>query len=182
MSVANKNVAELTGRVEGDIERFLAEMSALSSDQRRYRPKDGAWSPNQVAHHLLLVQSLSVGVMEKNGGRASAPRSWMQKLGRIGVFVILRFGIRVRNPAPPTTPDRDIAFEELEPLWAAERARLQALVATMDDAALRSAGFKHPISGPLTVAESLDFLACHLEHHLRQLDRIRADAGFPAAT
>ena len=152
----------------------------MTSRQRAFRPGDEAWSPNQVAHHLLLVQSLSVDTIEKNRGRRSARPSLRHRLARIGVGFVLRFGIRVRNPAPPTTPDPGMTFEELEPRWSAERNRLRALLAPLDDSALADAGFKHPISGPLDLGGSLDFLACHLEHHLRQLDRIRAAPGFPS--
>ena len=171
----------LARRIDANLDRLLETLRAMTPEQRSFEPGGDAWSVNQVAHHLLLVQSISVGVMEKNRGRQSARRNLRQRLGRIGVAMVLGLGIKVRNPAPPTTPDPEITFEELEPRWSEERARFGGLVASMDDASLGEAGFKHPISGPLTVGESLDFLACHLEHHLKQIERIRALPGFPAA-
>ncbi len=92
---------------------------------------------------------------------------------------VLRRGIRVRNPAPSATPNPEIGFEDLEPRWAEERTKVAILLESMGEAELDQAGFNHPIAGPQTVAESLEFLVTHLEHHLRQLGRIHSHAAFP---
>lgn len=175
-----ERLTELGDRIEAGIERLLGEMGAMSATQRGYRPTEDAWSANEVAHHLLKVQQMSLSAIEEWRDKPARPRSLKQKIARVAVAAVLRFGIRVRNPAPPTSPDREITFEELEPSWAAERARVKRLLDSLDDAALAKAGMKHPVAGPLNVGESLDFVACHLEHHLRQLERLRSDPRFPA--
>ncbi len=166
-------------RLESGLERMLAELRRMSEAQRRFRPHEGAWSPVQVSHHLLLAQRGTVGAIEKLRGKKPRRRSLAQGLAHQAVKLVLRCGIRVKNPAPSATPDPTVTFAELEPEWAGERARLHELLESMDERAAGDAGFKHPVAGPLTVEESLAFLAAHVEHHLRQLDRIRADANFP---
>ncbi len=174
-------LARLHDRLDGGLERMLAELGQMSEAQRRFRPHADAWSPTQVCHHLLLAQRGSVGSIEKVRGKKARHRSLGQRLGHRAVRLVLRLGLRVKNPAPSAAPDPAISFEELEPEWAGERARLRRLLESMGEHALGEAGMKHPVAGPLTVEESLTFLAGHVEHHLRQIGRIRAHPDFPAS-
>ncbi len=153
----------------------------MSVEQRSFRPYEEAWSSNQVAHHLLKVQQLTFDSIEKLDRQPSQRRSLLQSVAKLGVASVLKFGFKVRNPAPPTAPEPAVRFQELEPLWREELTRLRKWTASRDDSLLGCAGMKHPISGPLSQAETLDFLACHLAHHLRQIARLRAHPEFPAA-
>lgn len=173
-------LAELDDRLESGCDRLLRDLGAMDEGQRSFRPRTGVWSPTEVAHHLLLVHTGIVATLRKVGGEAMRRRSVWQRLGHRAVLLVLRSGIRVRNPVPSVTPDPGVTFEQLEPEWAAARADTRALFESLDEPALERRGFRHPIAGPLTVFESLEFLASHLEHHHRQLDRIRAHSDYPA--
>lgn len=173
-------LAELHERLDGGLERMLTDLRGMSERQRRFRPGGEAWSPTQVSHHLLLAQRGTVGAIERLRGKRARRRTLVNRLGHQAVRLVLWAGIRVKNPAPSATPDPSVTFDELEPEWAGERSRLRQLLEATDEGALGEAGFMHPVAGPLTVAESLTFLATHCEHHLRQLGRIRAHADFPA--
>jgi hypothetical protein len=150
----------------------------MTGEQRTFRSAPDVWSPNQVTHHVFTVEKLSVETMEKLEGRKSAPRSLAEGCKKLVVQAVLGAGIKVKNPTR-TTPDPEIDFEEIESEWPAVRARLEQLLARTDDPA-SAAGIRHPIAGPHSLAESIEFLAAHLEHHLRQLGRIQAAADYPA--
>lgn len=174
-----EQLGELHDRLERGLDQMLGELRGMSEAQQRFRPAVEAWSATQVSHHLLLAQSGIVGAIEKMRGRKAERRTLADRLKHQAVRLVLFGGIRVRNPAPSATPDPDVAFEELEPLWAKERERTRGLLDSMDEAALGEAGFRHPIAGALTVLDSVVFLAGHVEHHLRQLRRIRSHVDFP---
>lgn len=169
----------LHDRLNAGLDRMLSELRGMTEEQRRYKPDEPTWSATQVSHHVLLAQTGIVDQIEKMRGQKSRRRSLFESLRHQAVRFVLWCGIRVKNPAPSAAPDPNVTLDELEPSWAAERARLSGLLESMGEAALADAGFKHPIAGPLNVAETVTFLATHVEHHLRQLDRIRAHPDFP---
>ncbi len=172
-------LAQLHERLEGGLDRMLTELAEMTEAQRRFRPAEDSWSPTEVAHHLLLVQAGIVGAVEKMHRQPAKRRSLMDGLKHLAVKGVLFCGIRVRNPVPAAAPDPAVSFEDLEPQWATERQRTLRLFESLDAEALGQAGFKHPIAGPLSVEDSLVFLVGHLEHHHRQLDRIRSHARYP---
>ena len=99
--------------------------------------------------------------------------------GNALVWTVLKTGLKVKNPVPEAAPDRDISHEQLEAAWEQARTDLRAFLEALQEAELKDAAYKHPIAGPLNVEESLEFLVGHLDHHLRQLNRIRKHPDFP---
>jgi hypothetical protein len=93
--------------------------------------------------------------------------------------LILKTGIRVKNPVPEAAPDDDIDLPGLLEAWEQARADLAAVLAETKERGLQYAAFKHPVAGPWNVEEALVFLVAHLDHHLRQLDRIQRHPAFP---
>ena len=173
-------LAELHAGLGERLERLRAELGAMTEAQRHFRPEPGAWSPLQVAHHLYLAEAASVAAMEKAAGRPSRRRGLVKRLGYFGVWVVLKLGLRVKNPAPAATPDADVDLEAVDRDWREVRARLAALLERLGESGRHSAAMMHPVAGPLDLEEALLFLGRHLDHHLRQIGRIRQHPRFPA--
>ena len=159
---------------------FVEVLKAMSPEQRAFRPVAGGWTAEEIAHHVFRAEHGSVASMIKLTGRRSKSRSLRQRLLKAMVGVVLRLGMRVKAPSKALYPETGVAFEDFEAEWDEVRARLVDVIGAVEEPT-RTAGFQHPISGPLTVAEGLDFLARHLRHHRRQLDRLLADSGYPSA-
>ena len=162
-------------------DRMLDGIRALSTEQSTFQATPESWSPLQVAHHVFIAEQVGVDAMVRLGDRASKRRNLVQKFGYVAVWLVMKLGIRVKSPARRTTPDPEISFQELENDWNEVRDRLEEFLDTLDEADLKKAGFMHPVAGPLNLREGLMFMNRHLEHHLRQLDRIRRHPNFPAA-
>ena len=160
--------------------RILARLGELSKSQRSFRPRAAAWSPLEVAHHVVLVEQLGVEAFERYRGQGSARRSLKQWLGYLVVWLVLTFGLRFKNPAEEAAPDRSVSLQQIESEWEGLRNRLKARLEELDERDLRQAAGKHPIAGPLNLKEALALLVRHLDHHLRQLNRIRQAPSFPA--
>ncbi len=57
--------------------------------------------------------------------------------------------------------------------------RLPAVLAGLD---LHAVVYPHVLSSPLDARQRLESLRWHLDHHLQQIEDIKAAPGFPAAS
>lgn len=159
---------------------LLDDLRTLTPTQRNHRPDPETWSLTMVVHHLALVdtgvaKSLAEGLPEHK----RKPRLMQRLMGPL-VKLVLRSPLRVKIPTERVAPDPDLDFPEVEDRWLAARAELREHLEQIDDDRIDEPAFIHPISGPLPPARVLAFLNDHLDHHMRQVRRIRNDADFPA--
>ncbi len=159
---------------------MLRRVREMNEAQRAFRAEPEDWTPTQVVQHIVIAEQVGVDAMVRLKDRPSKKRRLAQKLGYAAVWVIMKLGIRVKSPARRTIPDGEVSFGEIESEWEKTRDRLHDLLDDLEDGALQSAGFMHPVAGPLNLSEGLLFMTRHLDHHLRQLDRIVAGKTYPA--
>ena len=161
-------------------EDFLAAVATATETQRRFRPAPDSWSMLEVTEHCVLAEEKSVLGMLKGPppGTTVTPmahvRMWMVRL-------VMKSDIRVKVPVARVVPQGEAALPELAARWADSRRGLEAYLARITEADAGTARFRHPIGGWVTAGDGVAFLAGHIGHHARQLDRIRRAAGFPAA-
>ncbi len=143
---------------------------------RSWRSEVGAWSPLEVAHHLALIEAQVLGGMT---GDATGARRAQDRIGRIGLRAVFRFGLRVSIPTEAVRPDPTLPMGEVDEIWTEAREALLEHLRGLDHEALREARFRHPVAGPLSPLGWIDFLVDHQNHHFRQLHRIRSRPDFP---
>ena len=173
-------VAAIYDRLAGQREQFLGSLQALTAEQLSFRVKPGAWTVVQVGHHVVLVEQRTAEAIKKHRGMRSGKRRLHHRLGNLMLWVIFKTGLRVRNPVPEAAPDADIDLGQLLAAWDMARAELEEVLAETKERGLQYAAFKHPVAGPYTVEQALAFLVQHLDHHLRQIERIQQHPDFPA--
>jgi hypothetical protein len=171
--------AELLDELESRRQRFLGTLEGFTAEQLAFRAEPQSWTPVQVGHHVLLAEQRTADAIKKHRGMRSGKRSLRYRLGGAVLWLILKTGIRVKNPVPEAAPDDDIDLPGLLEAWEQARADLAAVLAETKERGLQYAAFKHPVAGPWNVEEALVFLVAHLDHHLRQLDRIQRHPAFP---
>jgi hypothetical protein len=159
---------------------FLSAVGAATEAQRRFRPAPDSWSMLEVTEHCVLAEEKSVLGMLKGPppGTTVTPvahvRMWMVRL-------VMKSDIRVRVPVARVLPTGDATLPELAARWDESRRGLAAFLERITDADAGAARFRHPIGGWVSAGEGVAFLAGHIDHHTRQLARIRRAAGFPSA-
>ncbi|MBA3557627.1 MAG: DinB family protein [Gemmatimonadaceae bacterium] len=158
---------------------LLQEVGALPEAQLTFQPMSGAWSIAQIIEHLLLVEG---GIVERVTTRP--PRAVRirvrDRLGYAAVWVALSYGLRVKAPIQSVMPQKGITLSDAAEQWRSILQTLLAHLEVMRDEDLSLSVFKHPIGGPMTIAEALLFITRHFDHHLRQIARVRNSPGFPA--
>lgn len=152
-------------------QRLLDHLGTLDDAALRYRPTPGAWSLLQVAQHLVLLERLVLKAMIRDP-RPGVRRRWWHSIGARMVAFVFRHGFRVPAPTRKVVPLEDTPLEESARQWADLRAELHTFLEAATPERAQALGWRHPVSGPLDVYGTLDFLATHHDHHLRQVERI----------
>lgn len=171
--------------LDRDRAAFLAAYDALAPEQRRWRLDGASWSADDVAEHLVRSEAGSLRIVGKQAAAGKASRD----LGAPDDGKLARLEERLRSDGRWTMPEA--VAEHIAPAGtdgAASRAQIaemgeawHAVAETFPEALEAVALLSHPVGGPLTAAGAVRFVAAHIEHHTRQIGRIRADEGFPTA-
>ena len=170
-------------RLDATRDAFLARVRALSGAQRAFRPAPGTWSPLEIAEHVWRVERSTVRDLDRQVRAGDARRDVGPRVqgGVDGLERRMQDGMRIAMPeaeAPAIAP-RGWSLDETEAAWRATAEAWRHLTVPSD---LDGTGLvAHPIAGPLSPSDAARFAALHADHHGRQLDRVEASPGFPAA-
>lgn len=159
------------GRLLEDIEssrrRFLADVETLDTAASNAPVAEGRWSPLQYLEHVVRAEEATLWRMFKavEDWRASgdALRSPTPE-ARIEEIVDRTW--KVREEAPPLAVP-SLGGSTL--YWCRRLALNRVLVAAfaelVDESELDTVAYPHPISGPFTMRQGLEFIRFHLDRH-----------------
>lgn len=177
-------LADALSTLDRDRAAFLAAYDALAPAQRAFRPATDAWSADDVAEHLARVDTGMLAILRRQVDAGDARRG-IGRPSRIKQALVTRFMRSEGKTRMPAAVAPRVAPVGADP--AATRAALAAsvdawatLVASVPPDLEPTPLWSHPVGGAYTAAQAVGFHASHFDHHVRQLARIRAAAGFPA--
>lgn len=156
-------------------------MDGLSAGQRAFQPAEDRWSVAGNVEHIILVESFVFQTMQKALKAPPEPAEKQLEVRAKDPIVIERVPARTRRVMGPEMvhpKNRWPDFDELLRQFEATRQR-SVTFATTTETDLRSHFFPHPFLGDLDCYQWLLFLGLHCERHVRQLEEVKADAGFP---
>ena len=132
----------------------------------------GAWSPLEVFHHVLLVNQLSLNILERLFSRAkdlpeNHPLTLWPVREELGVFPLERaFSV----PAfTGTDPDRLVTLETLEALEKEEAEKYASLLDKSSPYDCSGLIFPHPLMGRMNFYKWIYFGVVHERLHLEKL-------------
>jgi uncharacterized damage-inducible protein DinB len=163
-------------------ERLLEAVDGLTREQRSFHPGPDRWSVADCLEHLTVIERNLLRSIQSAAQGAPEPEKQPEALGkdqRILEAVPAR-SRRVQGPAEVMPQGRWTNFDEcLRQFEAARERSLRFAAVTQAD--LRNHFFPHPFLGLLDCYQWLLFLGAHCERHVRQMEEVRADPGFPSA-
>ena len=168
------------------LQEFENATLGLTAEQWRFRPGADAWSIAECAEHLVLVERSILAKIE--AVLQLPPESRPGDPVRIDDRVLRVVAMRERKVTAPDAmqpkgagaASADSSAEAAEGAQAFRAVRLQTMeFARKTTADLRAHSSPHFVLGRLDVCQWLLFLAAHTRRHLRQLEEIRAQGGFP---
>jgi len=161
-------------------ERVLQAVAGLSAEQRSYRTAEDRWSVADCVEHVTVVEHFVLQSIQQAlaGTPDDAKKESVLGKDQAVLELVPSRGRRVKGPTEVMPTQRWPVFEDLLGHFEATRAR-SANFATETQADLRSHFFPHPFLGDLDCYQWLLFVGTHCERHVRQLEEVKADAGFP---
>ncbi len=191
----DQTVPGLIAEVAAARRRVVGAVAGITAAQEAFRPGPEEWSIPQVVEHLVLATQAGINLIWQaaEGVRRGRPvwRGDPVHRGAPIEAVIVRTW-ELTEPGPRTWRTAEQVPESAVPstggpiaYWTARLEatqpvleRLSAVLAGLD---LEAVVYPHALSGPLDARQRLEFLRWHVDHHLQQIEDIKAAPGFPAA-
>lgn len=136
-----------------------------------YRPGDGGWSVLEIVEHLILAEREVLRPLWEPSLLRDREPSFRSRAGYHVVMFVLRFGVPVKVPAASMNPSGGSGLDALRARWEDNHRVLRGFLDTLGPGEGRRALFRHPVSGPLTVAQALAMLDVHFRRHRGQIHR-----------
>lgn len=160
-------------------ERLEEELTQRPEALLRQPPPSGGWSILQVVSHLVEAETGTLGYMRKKSAPATQlPRAGVScEIRSLLLTAALRSPFRFRVPKPiaqnPELHSRDESLEQ----WHRVRSEWRFFLGEFPQPLENRQIFRHPVAGRMNLDQTLRFLRDHLEHHLRQVERIWRQVG-----
>ena len=160
-------------------EALEQELVAIGAATTAKKPTEDAWSLNEIAHHLVLVeQGVKDTLREKLLTKADAWRSSFKSAVKFFLLqLVLKSPLRVKVPSKRVLPSSDVDLAQLQDSWQEIHKTWPDVLGQFKKNDLDKQLFKHPIAGWLNIIQTLDFLLAHTDHHLAQVDRTKTKLG-----
>ncbi len=162
-------------------QRLLRLVQALSAEQWVFHPAEGRWSIGDCVEHVTRVENRVMGFIGEKvqGSPVEVPASVREKDAALMEVVPDR---TERRQAPEIARPEGKITDGGELLAEFLKTRSKSAEFTAETRAdLRSYTQHHGAFGELDCYQWLLLLGLHTERHARQIEEIKADAGFPAA-
>lgn len=152
---------------------IMEALRPLPVGQLRKRPTADAWHVADVLQHLQLAENgILRHAIHKQRARASSVTWRARVLYRI---MQTHFALPVfKTKAPPkAVPAEDTrTLIQIESDWEQGRKDWLEFLSDLTREELRRGIFYHPITGPLTPLATVRWIAMHIHHHEKQIQRI----------
>ena len=144
----------------------------LSADQTTFRVGPGRWSILMVLEHVVIAEEIMLADIQRTATAGPAGRAPKSPEAFHRVIKVLEKDIPVEVPVPELEPMGGVSLDDLIVRWEAARTGLRQALEEIPPETLTTPICRHPVAGPMDARETLEFLAVHLDHHLRQIRRI----------
>jgi hypothetical protein len=158
--------------LEAKRQSIFTLLYGLSADQTTFRVDPGRWSILMVLEHVVIAEEMvlvDIPAAATAGPAGTAPKS---PEAFHMVIKVLEKDIPVEVPVPELEPTGGVSLDDLIIRWENARSNLRRIFDRIPPETLTVPICRHPVAGPMDARETLEFLAVHLDHHLRQIRRI----------
>jgi len=145
---------------------------SLNVDQITYQGGPGHWSILMVLEHMVIAEEMVLADIQRAGTAGPAGSAPKSPEAFSMVIKVLEKDIPVEVPLPEMEPSGGVSLDDLIIRWENARSGLRRVFDRVPPETLAVPMGRHPVAGPMDARETLEYLAVHLDHHLRQIRRI----------
>lgn len=164
-------------RIDRRTKIIFGLLQSVTPDQYHTHPHPGQWTMLQIANHLYLSERSSLLYLRKK-------MSYPETLPSYSVFswktyfmvwLVLNTPKKIKAPAAIDmwTQTKILEPPSLEIKWNELHQELSAFIEEQYPKFGRHLVFNHPFAGRLTMRQMLMFFCDHMDHHIRQMRRVR---------
>jgi hypothetical protein len=157
------------------LDNYRTWLDTIPDEQFTETPKGGGWSYAEVYSHILQATLGSTIALERcTHDNCNPTTKGLTFLGRFMMFTGSFPPVRVKVPAAIAVkmPASKISKEDAKNLLIKCHKRMEETSPLIKDSSPASR-HKHPRLGMLNAKQWFKFIRIHLQHHLKQLDRIK---------
>ncbi|WP_040398307.1 DinB family protein, partial [Cesiribacter andamanensis] len=133
------------------------------------QPAPDKWSALQVIEHLVGVETAATHYLLRKNYTPLMPRGLPGPLRAFILMLALKSPLKFKAPAVEgLRPHNTSRPTELLERWKAVRTKLAGYVEALPADKQESLLFLHPLAGALSLRQTLQFMAAHMQHHRRQ--------------
>lgn len=155
---------------------LLQHLGSLSSQVSSFKTGPDRWSIVEVIEHLVKVEKNLLKQLAKNVPVSALDLKSRTPEKHQTVIKVMERDIPVDVPDERVEPHGRLTFEALLKQWDDIRKKLLEMLADINADNKDNLVYRHPYGGPLDISETLHFIEVHFDNHLRQIDRILAQA------
>lgn len=135
----------------------------------------GKWSLAQVVAHLIQAEDSSLMyVQKKMQGLHHLPKAgWGARFRLWLLYLSQVLPLKFKAPAVVAQPPGNETPSDIFLRWEKSRAGLRQLLETFPDGEKTRLIYRHPLAGRFTLQQCLLFFEYHIQHHLRQVRRVK---------
>ncbi len=161
--------------------RVMGLLEPLTVEQWHFKPADDRWSISEVMEHVITVENRVSGMVRQKseGTPEEGKRSEVDDNMLIAAVPDRTERRKAPDTAQPTGQLRD--GSEITTEFEKARARTTE-VTTYNTKDLRQFFQSHGAFGELDCYQWLLLLPLHAERHARQIEEVKASAGYPSAS
>ncbi len=159
------HLKEQFDRLEASRQTLVRKLLRLDAGKLTRKPGSGRWSILEDCQHLVLAEQRTVLEF------GSIPVSEKPNPDNLALVLhVLDQDVPVEVPDPDMVPDGHARIDDLIRDWEQARQRFQRFLEIVGEGDLDTPVTRHPVTGPLSVAASLQLLASHFHHHRRRIE------------
>ncbi|MFC6999304.1 DinB family protein [Rufibacter roseus] len=157
-------------KLEKQRQEYVRLAKEFPNEALQIAPRADSWSTAQVLYHLEQVDAQVLKSIEKSLTIVQKLPSASLKTNFRSLLlnVFLRLPLKFKAPPVLGNMPSHVDLEEVLNSWETSRSRLKDLLDQFPPELMHKSMFRHPISGMLTMRQTLTFLHAHAAHHSKQ--------------
>ena len=172
-------IADILAAQQRAAERFTAAVSNLNEAQIHFRPAENDWTIAEIAEHVSIVNGGMLRITHKLLKQAEAePTPAPEDLN-------LGYTFSLDDPPPKfqapdgVCPKGGVSISDALATIKTAVDGFGEIQSRLEAVDLTERTFPHPALGPISAYRWMILLGEHQDLHRRQIERVKAAAGFP---
>lgn len=155
--------------------KLLNSLKDIDESLLNTTPAEGKWSVGQIVAHLIQVEQLTIGYIQKKLAEENELQNSSLKhmVSSVLLRLALNSGMKFKAPKVAATVPDTVTLNSLHAQWDETRYKLEDLLTELPPQMLDKCLFRHPYAGMLSIAQTLTFMQDHFNHHLAQINHLK---------